>query len=302
MRRAPARLDLRVDGAGHFVTRQQVGRAAVVDVVVVPAVGLLLGLRRLGPEHLGDVVEHEALALGVAQHAAVAAHTFGDEDAAHAERPHHAGRVELHRLHVDDVGPGPDGHGMAVAHRLPAVGGVLPRLADRSGGQHDGLGGEDDHVAGGAHVADGARDTALAVGQEPEDLALHEDVDPHRHRLLLQGADELEPGAVAHVGQAGEAVPAEVTLEDAPVLGAVEQGAPALQLQHAVGRFLGVQLGHAPVVQHLAAAHGVAEVDLPIVVRVDVAHGGCHAALGHDGVGLAQEGLADQRCAQAALL
>ena len=90
MRGAPAGLDLGVDGPGHLVARQQVGGAAVVDVVVVPAVGLLFGLRRLGPEHVGDVVEHEALALGVAQDAAVAAHALGDQDAAHAERPHHA--------------------------------------------------------------------------------------------------------------------------------------------------------------------------------------------------------------------
>ena len=97
---------------------------------------------------------------------------------------------------------------------------------------------------------------------------------PGGDRLLLQGADDLEPGAVAHVGQAGVAVAAEVALEDAAVLGAVEQGPPALELVDPVGRLLGVELGHAPVVEHLAAAHGVAEVDLPVVLGVDVAHGG----------------------------
>ena len=143
VRGAAAGLDLGVDGPGHLVAGQQVGRAPVVDVVVVPGVGFLFGLRRLGPEHGGHVVEHEALALGVAQHAAVAAHALGDEDAAHRERPDHAGRVELHALHVDDVGPGPDGHGVAVAHGLPRVRRVLPRLADRAGGEHEGLGGEE---------------------------------------------------------------------------------------------------------------------------------------------------------------
>jgi hypothetical protein len=62
-----------------------------------------------------------------------------------------------------------------------------------------------------------------------------------------------------------------------------------------------VELRHAPVVEHLAAAHGVAEVDLPVVLGPDVAHGGGYAALGHDGVGLAQQRLADQGGAQAAL-
>jgi hypothetical protein len=60
------------------------------------------------------------------------------------------------------------------------------------------------------------------------------------------------------------------------------------------GRFLGVQLGHAPVVDVLAAAHRVGEVHLPVVAVVDVAHRGRHAALGHDGVRLAEQRFADQ--------
>ena len=121
---------------------------------------------------------------------------------------------------------------------------------------------------------------------------------PVGHRLLLQRADHLEAGPVADVGEAGVAVAAEVALEDAPVRGAVEQGAPLLELEDAVGRLLGVELGHAPVVEHLAAAHGVAEVDLPVVLGVDVAHGRGDTALGHHGVGLAEQRLAHQRGAR----
>ena len=142
----------------------------------------------------------------------------------------------------------------------------------------------------------------VGVGQQAQDLALHEDVGPHGDHLLLQGADQLQAGAVADVGQAGVAVAAEVALGDAAVLGAVEQRAPALQLVDAVGRLHGVDLRHAPVVEHLAAAHGVAEVDLPVVLGPDVAHGGGHAALGHDRVRLAEQRLADERHPQAALL
>jgi hypothetical protein len=116
--------------------------------------------------------------------------------------------------------------------------------------------------------------------------------------VLLEGADHLQAGAVAHVGQPGVAVTAEVALQDATVLGPVEERAPALQLQHALGRLLGVELGHAPVVQHLAATHGVSEVDLPVVLRPHVAEGRRDAALGHHGVGLAEERLADQRGAR----
>ena len=44
----------------------------------------------------------------------------------------------------------------------------------------------------------------------------------------------------------------------------------------------------------LAAAHGVGEMDAPVVAVVDVAHRGRHAAFGHDGVGLAQQRFAHQ--------
>src|SRR6185436_623276 len=83
----------------------------------------------------GDVVEHEAAAFAVAQHAAFAAHTFGDEDAAHARRPHHAGGVELHELHVLQVGARLVGEGVAVAGVLPAVAGDREGAADAAGGE-----------------------------------------------------------------------------------------------------------------------------------------------------------------------
>ena len=118
-------------------------------------------------------------------------------------------------------------------------------------------------------------------------------VDAQRHRALLEGADQLEPGAVAHVREPRVAVAAEVALGDEAVLGAVEEGAPLFQLEHALGRLLRVQLRHAPVVEQLAAAHGVPEVDLPVVLLPDVAHGRGHPALRHHGVGLAEERLAD---------
>ena len=92
--------------------------------------------------------------------------------------------------------------------------------------------------------------------------------------LLLQGPDHLQPGPVADVRQPRVLVAAEVPLADLAVLGPVEDRAPRLELPDPVRRLLGVQLGHPPVVEELAAAHGVAEVHLPVVVRVDVAHGG----------------------------
>ena len=151
-----------------------------------------------------------------------------------------------------------------------------------------------DELAALAPVADGAGD-AVAVLEQARDRALHEHVDAVVHRVLLERADHLEAGAVADVREARVAVAAEVALEDAALLRAVEERAPAFELVDAVRRFLGVELGHAPVVEHLAAAHRVAEVDLPVVLGVDVAQRRGDAALGHDGVRLAEQRLADQR-------
>ena len=55
-----------------------------------------------------------------------------------------------------------------------------------------------------------------------------------------------------------------------------------------------MQLRHAPVVDVLAAAHGVGEVDLPVIALVHVGQRRGDAALGHDGVRLAQQRFADQ--------
>ncbi len=95
------------------------------------------------------------------------------------------------------------------------------------------------------------------------------------------------------MAQTAKSVAAEGALEDLSVLGAIEKRAPLLEFVNARGRFLRVKLGHAPVVQHFSAAHGVAEVGAPVVGRVDIGHGGGDAAFRHHGVGFAEEGFAD---------
>ena len=121
------------------------------------------------------------------------------------------------------------------------------------------------------------------------------------HGAVLEGPDKLEPGAIPDVGQARVRVRSKGPLVDSPLPGAVENGAPALELQDAVRRFLGVNLGHPPVVDELAAFHRVGEMHLPRVLVGDVVHGSGHAALGHDRVRLAQERLADDHHARAGL-
>jgi hypothetical protein len=154
---------------------------------------------------------------------------------------------------------------------------------------------------------------SLTYPKQPGDRRLGVHLDPglgvaelvrvgllERDDPLLQGADHLQPGPVAHVRQPRVLVPAEVALGDLPVLGAVEDRAVRLELPDPVRGLLGVQLGHPRVVEELPAAHGVAEVDHPVVIRVHVAHGGGRAALGHDRVRLAEQRLGDDRRPQPA--
>ncbi len=82
-------------------------------------------------------------------------------------------------------------------------------------------------------------------------------------------------------------------LENVAGFRAIEERPPLFEFADAIGRFLGVKLGHAPVVQKLSAAHGVAKMRFPVVGRVHVGHRGGDAAFGHDGVGLSEERLAD---------
>ena len=268
--------------------------AAVVLLVVVPPVGLLDRVGRLLPEELRDVVEHEPLALGVLQDPAVTADRLGDEQSLHRRGPDHPGRVELDELHVDQGRPGAQRQRMTVTGVLPGVRGDLPRLAEPAGREHDRRCVEDDEPARLPPVGERTRDRAIVL-EQVGDGALHEHVDAERDQPLLKGADHLQAGAVADVREAGVAVAAEVALTDQPVRRTVEEGAPVLELHHPLGRLLGVELGHPPVVEHLPAAHGVAEVHLPVVLGVEVAHRGSGAALGHHRVRLAEQRLADHR-------
>src|ERR1700685_4363333 len=143
--------------------------------------------------------------------------------AAQLRGPDHARRVELDALHVDQLRAGPEGHGVTVAGALPRVRRELPGLADAAGRDDDRLGLEGDELTGGAPVRDAPRDATLVVVDELQDLALHEDVGVHRDDFLLEGTDQLQPGAVPDVGESRVAVTAEVALEDLAVLGAVEE-------------------------------------------------------------------------------
>ena len=86
---------------------------------------------------------------------------------------------------------------------------------------------------------------------------------------------------------------AKISLQNAPVFRAIEHRAPCFQFAHAIGRFLGVQFRHAPIVHVLPAAHGVGEMDFPIVAIVHIGERGGDPAFGHDGVRFAEQTFAN---------
>ena len=206
--------------------------------------------------------------------------------------------MELDELHVDQLGAGVHGKRVAVAGVFPRIRGDLVGLAHSARREHHRLRAERHEAPGLAPVGEGAHHAAV-LGQKLRDGALHVDLEALVHAVVLQRADHLEPGAIPDVREARRGMSAEIALEDPSVLGAVEHGAPVLELPDAVGRLLRVELRHAPVVEHLAAQHRVLEVDLPGIARVHVRQRGRDPSFRHDRVGLPEERLAHHAHARA---
>jgi|GEM_PF-6852184 len=200
--------------------------------------------------------------------------------------------MELHELHVHQVGACVVREGVAVCGVFPAIAGDREGLADPTSCQHDRLGPKDDELAAFAEIAECAGD-AVVVLEEGDDRALHVEVDSSVDAVILESANHFEARPVADVSEAGILVAAEIALENAAILGAIEKSAPGLEFENAGGRLLGMHLGHTRVVEVLAAAHRVGEVDAPVVTLVDVADRRRDAAFRHDGMSLAEEGLGD---------
>ena len=112
--------------------------------------------------------------------------------------------------------------------------------------------------------------------------------------VVLERANHFQACAIADVGESRIAVAAEIALKNFSVGRAVEYRAPGFEFTDAVGGFLCMQFGHAPVVDVLAAAHRVSEVHFPVVAVIHVCQGRGHAAFGHYRMRLAQERFANQ--------
>ena len=293
VRAAAPGFDLAHDAARDVVARQELRRTprVLVALGITPAFVGIVGCLILVV--VGNVVEHEAAAFAIAQHAAFAANAFRHQDALDARRPDHSRRVELDELHVHQLGAGAIRQRVTVPCAFPAVARDAIRAADATRRQDHCASLEHAEAAALAIVAE-RPDDARALVQEGDDRELHVDVEAAVNPVILKRPDQLEAGAIADVREAWIFVAAKIALQDAAIRRAIEERAPGLELAHAIGRFPGVELGHPPVVDVLAAAHGVGEVHLPAVAVVDVGKRRRDAAFGHDRVRLPEKRFAEQ--------
>ena len=121
----------------------------------------------------------------------------------------------------------------------------------------------------------------------------HVHIDSLVHAVILQCANHFETGAISHVREPRIFMTAEISLQDPPVLRAIEDCAPRFELAHAIRRFLCVQFRHAPIVDVLTAAHRVSEMDFPIVAVIHICERGRDAAFRHHGVRFSQQRFAN---------
>ena len=200
--------------------------------------------------------------------------------------------MELHHLHVAELGAGVICESGAVARALPRVRRDAVHLAGAAACEEQRGAAIENQRAVGAPVGKSAGDPALCLEQlEDGDLHVHGQA-VGVHGAILQRAQQLETCAIADVSQARIGVRAKRALVDASLPGAIENRTPALELEHTLGRLLGVDLGHAPVVDQLSALHRVGKVHFPGVLVSDVVQRRRDTAFRHHGVGFAEQRLA----------
>jgi hypothetical protein len=172
---------------------------------------------------------------------------------------------------------------VSVTGAIPAVARDFVGLPDSAGCQYDSLRAKNSESPALAIVTE-STDHTLAAAQQREDADFHVNLDALMHTVVLQGADHFQTSAITYVRESGIFVAAEISLEDAPVFGSIENRAPFFQFAYAIRRFPRVQFRHAPIVHVLASAHGIGEVDLPAIALVNICERRGNSAFSHDGV------------------
>src|ERR1700755_779415 len=122
-----------------------------------------------------NIFEHEPLTVSVAKYSSLTAHSFRDQNAAHAWRPDHSGWMELHEFHIHQCRTRVVGERMTVACIFPAVTGDLVSPSNSPSGQNNRLGAEEVKSPALAVVSKSTRN-ALTILQQPYDCVFHENI------------------------------------------------------------------------------------------------------------------------------
>jgi len=224
VRASPSFPDLFHDCARNVITCEKLGRTPRVLVALRVTPALFFVVRGLAAVILGDIVEHESTPFLVHQNSAFAAHTLGDQNSANAWRPHHSRGVELDELHVLERCPGVVGERVSVAGVFPAVARDAECPPNAAGRQHHGLCREHLESPPIAIVSERAGNP-VSVLEQRNDRAFHVHIDRLMNSVILERANNFQPGAIAYVREARVFVSAEIALKDPSVGGPVEHRA-----------------------------------------------------------------------------
>jgi hypothetical protein len=193
--------------------------------------------------------------------------------------------MKLHKLHVDEFRAGVVSQGHPVSGVFPRVAGDSIRSADAAGRDHHRVRFENFEPAAFAIVSKRTGD-AVTIFKERYNCMLHIDFDALMDPVILQGTNHFQSSAISNVGKTRIPMTTEISLKNAAILRPIKNCTPCFQLSNSGRRFQSVQLSHPPVVDVLATAHGVREMDLPIVTIVHIGKRRSNSALSHYGVRL----------------
>src|SRR3984893_18681102 len=208
-----------------MIAGQEFWRPPRIFAALTIAPALFFVVRSLSTIIFRNRIEHKTATLFIRQDPAFTAYAFSHQNSHDTRRPDHAGRMKLHELHVDQICTCVISERVTVASVLPTIAGNFVRPPNSASGQHHRFGAENLEASAFAFVTK-CSDYAVAVFQERKNGVLHIDVDALVHAVILQRANHLQARAIAHERQTWIFMPAEMTLQNAPIFCAIKYGAP----------------------------------------------------------------------------
>src|SRR4030095_5595927 len=228
------------DASGDVIASQQLGWSsrALVSLRVAPTFFFIVGGLTLVV--VWDLLKHESFLHAIQKNAAFAANALSDQNASYARRPHHTGRMELNKFHINQLCAGVISESVTITGIFPTVACDPVCPPDSAGRQHNRFCFEQAKAAAFPFIGKCA-DHSTGVGEQSQDGAFHMNVNALMYAVVLKRPNHFEPGAIADVSQPRVFVSPEITLKNSTIGGAIEHCAPCLEFANTIRRFPGVQ-------------------------------------------------------------